>query len=154
MGEECDLIIPAQLSALIVDDNDYARALAKQNLEQLGIGTIYQASDGATGLQIYKANKVDFVLLDWYMPEINGAGFTRLVRSECFGREHQPAIIIITAYATRENLNRIRELGLSEILIKPFDNKQLSQAVIDVLGQTTPGDPDKTNRPGRNQVLV
>jgi len=76
------LIIPAQLSALVVDDNDYARALTSQNLEQLGIGTIYQAQDGATGLEICKANKVDFVLLDWYMPEINGAGFTRLLRSE------------------------------------------------------------------------
>jgi len=152
--EECNLIIPAQLSALVVDDNDYARALTSQNLEQLGIGTIYQAQDGATGLQIYKENKVDFVILDWYMPEINGAGFTRLLRSECRGKDHQPAIIIVTAYATRENITRIRELNLNDILIKPFDNKQLSQAVIDALGRTAASEYDATNRPGRNQVLV
>ncbi len=148
------MIIPAQLSALVVDDNDYARALTSQNLEQLGIGTIYQAADGATGLQIYKANKVDFVMLDWYMPEINGAGFTRLLRSECDGKDQQPAIIIVTAYATRENITRIRELNLNEILIKPFDNKQLSQAVIDALGRTASSEYDITNRPGRNQVFV
>lgn len=148
------MIIPAQLSALVVEDNDYARALTSQNLEQLGIGTIYQAADGATGLQIYKENKVDFVVLDWYMPEINGAGFTRLLRSECDGKDRQPAIIIVTAYATRENIKRIRELGLNEILIKPFDNKQLSQAVIDALCRTAAGDTDKAAKPGRNQVFV
>jgi len=148
------LIIPAQLSALVVDDNEYARSFTSQNLEQLGIGTIYQASDGALGLQICKANKIDFVLLDWYMPEINGAGFTRLLRGEFEGGGRQPAIIIITAYATRENITRIRELGLNEILIKPFDNKQLSQAVIDALCRTSLSDNDSQDRPGTNQVLV
>lgn len=123
------MIIPAELKALVIDDNEYALALAKDALRQLGIKSIVCAKDATTGLQLAQNNDFSFVLLDWYMPDINGAGFVRLVRGGQAGCSADLPIIIATAYATRENTRRIRDLGLKEILIKPFDVRQLGLAV-------------------------
>ncbi len=127
------MIIPAKLCGLIVEDNEYSRSLAAEGLSKLGIGTVLEASDGTDGLQFLHRQPVDFVLLDWYMPEINGVGFVRLVRGGQVGCPPDIPIIISTAYATRENITRIRELGLREVLIKPFDVKQLSSAISSAL---------------------
>ncbi len=123
------MIIPSELSALVVDDNDYARELAAAALKKLGILSVFSVKDAASGLQVLQRNDISFVVLDWYMPEINGAGFVRLIRGGAAGCTTDLPIIIATAYATRENTGRIRDLGLHEILVKPFDIKQLRMAV-------------------------
>ncbi len=123
------MIIPSQLHALVVEDNDFARALAVESLQQLGIKSVFDVADAVAGIEITKREKIDFILLDWYMSEINGAGFVRLVREGFAGCAPNIPIIICTAYATRENTARIRELGLKEILIKPIDTKRLGTAV-------------------------
>ena len=132
------LIVPAKLCALVVEDNTYSRTLSAESLRQLGIGKIFEAADGTEGLQKLHAENVDFVLLDWYMPDINGAGFIRLVRGGQVDCAPDIPIIISTAYATRENITRIRDLGLSEILIKPFDASQLTSAIGSALSKASP----------------
>lgn len=123
------MIIPSELHALVVEDNDFARALAVESLQQLGLKSVFDAADAISGLVIARREKIDFILLDWYMSEINGAGFVRLVRQGFAGCAPDIPIIICTAYATRENTVRIRELGLREILIKPIDTKRMGIAV-------------------------
>jgi len=127
------LIISADLCALVIDDNEYARALASDTLKQLGLKDVFRAKDAATGLQIAQNNVLDFVLLDWYMPDINGAGFVRLVHSGQAGCSADLPIIVATAYATRENIRRIHGFDIKEILVKPFDKKQLGLAISSAL---------------------
>ncbi len=133
------MIIPAKLRGLIVEDNEYSRSLTVECLNKLGIGAIFEASDGTEGVKILHNQIVDFVILDWYMPEINGAGFIRLVRGGQANCRTDLPIVISTAYATRENISRMRELGLKEILIKPFDAKQLSGAISSALSNVAAG---------------
>jgi len=129
------LIIPAKLRALVVDDNDYARALAENALKKLGLKSVFGAKDATSGLQLTQNNVFDFVLLDWYMPDINGAGFVRLVRGGQAGCAADLPIIVATAYATRENAKRIGTLGIKEILVKPFDTRQLGLAISSTLSK-------------------
>lgn len=120
-----NLRTPAELTVLIVDDNAYARALAEASLAKLGIGQIFDVGDAAAGLELLTREPVDVVLLDWFMPEINGAGFVRMAQAG----NHQPAIIVTTAYATKQNFGRMRELGLHHILIKPFEPVHLHRMI-------------------------
>ena len=136
------MIIPAKLCGLIVEDNEYSRSLAAEGLDKLGIGTVLEAADGTDGLQILHSQAVDFVILDWYMPEINGVGFIRLVRGGQVNCPPDIPVIIMTAYATRENIARMREMDLKEVLIKPFDVKQLSSAISSTLTSLTPKSAD------------
>ncbi len=133
-----ELRTPADLTVLIVDDNDYARAIAETSLKKLGVGRILEAADAAGGLDVLNRGKVDLVLLDWYMPEINGAGFVRLAQSH----DVNVPIIITTAYATKQNFARMRELGLEHVLVKPFEPVQLHRMMAAALARSRDADLD------------
>lgn len=123
------MLIASEVNALVIDDNDHGRKQTEQALKQLGIVNMFGAVDAVSGFDILISNTIDIVFLDWYMPEINGAGFVRLARSRSFNCRNDIPIIVTTAFATLENTTRIRELELTEILIKPFSGKQLSAAL-------------------------
>lgn len=63
------------------------------------------------------------------MPEISGAGLMQVLRDPRFGTASSMPVILMTAYASRENIARARELGVNDILVKPFTPEQLGVAL-------------------------
>ncbi len=127
------MIIPGRLRALVVDDNAYARAICSASLKKLGVGDIVEADGGASAILELMAAPFNVVLLDFYMPDINGAGVMQVLRDPRFGASANTPIILMTAYASRDNLTRARSLGVNEILAKPFTTDQLGVALGRVL---------------------
>lgn len=127
------MIIPAQVRALIVDDNAYARAISAQNLRKMGVGSIAEASGGAEAIILLMEQSFDLMLMDWYMPDVSGAGLLQVVRDPRFGQASRMPVIMMTAYPSRDNLARARELGVNEVLPKPFTAEQLGGAMGRVL---------------------
>jgi CheY-like chemotaxis protein len=66
---------------LIVDDDYYTRKVIRTLLAVVGIDNVHDAIDGASGLDAIGTLRPDVVILDWEMPGIDGAEFTRRVRS-------------------------------------------------------------------------
>jgi two-component system chemotaxis response regulator CheY len=112
--------VPGQLRALIVDDNAYARSATAATLRKLGIGTVVEAEGGAAAVAILASDSFDVMLMDWYMPDVSGAGLIQIVRDPRFGRTQKLPVVLITAYPSRENVAKARELGINEVLTKPF----------------------------------
>ena len=129
------MIIPGQLRALVVDDNAYARAISAQNFRKLGVGKIVEASGGAEAILLLMHSKFDLMLMDWYMPDVSGAGLMMVLRDVRFGPARTMPVILMTAYASRDNIARARELGVNEVLVKPFSTDQLGTALGRILGQ-------------------
>ena len=127
------MVIPGRLRALIVDDNAYVRAICTAGLTKLGVGEIVEASGGAEALLKLMTSPFNFVLMDWYMPDINGAGMLQVLRDPRFGAPSTTPVILMTAYASKDNLTRARQLGVNEILAKPFTTEQLGTAMSRVL---------------------
>lgn len=123
-----------KLRALIVDDNGYARAIAEAALRQLGIEHIEAASGGGEAILRLMSGWYHLVLVDWYMPDINGAGVMQVLRDPRLGGASQTPVILMTAYASAENLARAMELGVNEVLAKPFSPEQFAQVVGRALG--------------------
>lgn len=140
------MLIPSELGVLVIDDNGHAGALAKQELKRVGMVDIHVVTDVISALEAIKDNTIHFVLLDWYMPEINGAGFVRMVRQGLSHCESNLPIIVTTAYATRESTARMRELGLREILVKPYNAKQLGKAISIAIAQLANNRPDSPTK--------
>jgi two-component system, chemotaxis family, chemotaxis protein CheY len=136
------LIIPAQLRVLVVDDNAYARAISAQNLRKLGVGSVVEAPSGAEAILVLLEQSFDFMLMDWYMPDVSGAGLIQVLRDPRFGPASQMPVIMMTAYASRDNLVRARELGVNEVLAKPFTAEQLGTAMGRVLVSGRPAETD------------
>ena len=62
-----------QTKVLIVDDDHSTRKVIHTLLLAIGCTKIYEAGDGAMGLEMVRAVAPDLVLVDWEMPGIDGA---------------------------------------------------------------------------------
>lgn len=129
------MIIPGRIRALVVDDNAYARAISAASLKKLGVGIIEEADSGAEAILALLSAPYDFMLMDWYMPDVSGAGVMSVLRDGRFGPARTMPVILMTAYASRDNVLRARELGINEVLVKPFSTDQLGVALGRVMGQ-------------------
>ncbi len=145
------MIVPGKLKALIVDDNAYARLAAAATLRKLGVGSIEDVGSAPLAIDAILAQRYDIVLMDWYMPEMNGAAMLQVIRGPHFGPHGAVPVVVMTAYPTRETFARARELGATEILTKPFTASHLGAA----LGRLLPsGWGAGEDEAGGRQVLL
>ena len=131
------MIIPGRLRALVADDNAYARAISAASLKKLGVGEVAEADGGAAAILHLMTEPFDLMLMDWYMPDVSGAGVMTMLRDPRFGEASQTPVILMTAYASRDNIARARLLGVNEVLVKPFSTDQLGTALGRVLGEAS-----------------
>ena len=144
------MIVPEKLKALIVDDNAYARSAAAATLRKLGLGTIDDVGSAALGIDAILGVRYDVVLMDWYMPEMNGAAMLQIMRGRHFGPHGQVPVIMMTAYPTRDTFARARELGAIDILTKPFTATHLAG----ILGRLLPSGWRVSDADRDGQVLL
>ena len=137
------MIIPGRIKALVVDDNAYARGIAGASLKKLGVSDISEADGGAEAILQLQRIHFDVMLMDWYMPDISGAGIMSVLRDPRFGANGGLKVILMTAYASRDNVVRARQLGVNEVLVKPFSTEQLGVALARVMGAAAEADGDE-----------
>ena len=80
-------------TVLCVDDEKIGLRVRKIMLESRGY-QVLTASDGPEGLKVFEDNEVDLVVLDYYMPGLNGAD----VASEMRRRRPGVPIVFLSAY--------------------------------------------------------
>lgn len=116
-----------RLSVLVVEDVREMRTLMMDVLEKLGIGKMYQASDGTSGFESFMQFNPDVVMLDWEMPEMDGIEMTRRIRKSDFSPNKMAPIIMITGYSALSRVGEARDAGVTEFLVKPFSAKAVSK---------------------------
>ncbi|HET6315511.1 MAG TPA: response regulator, partial [Chloroflexota bacterium] len=112
---------------LVVDDSPANRDLLAQNLARQG-HTVLTAANGRAALELLAACKVDIILLDILMPEMNGYEVLLALKDDKTLRE-VPAIMI-SALDELDSIVRCIQMGAEDYLPKPF-NPTLLQARID-----------------------
>lgn len=121
------------LKILLVDDNHYMRVLLAEILRAIGVKDIYEANDGAEGLQMMRDNSVDIVMTDLSMQPLDGIDFVRLLRNSPDSPNQMCPVIMITGHSTFARVAEAREAGVNEFLAKPLTARgvieRLHQAV-------------------------
>ena len=112
-------------TVLLVEDNPVNLLIALEMLQSLGLDVI-EAEDGAQALEQLARHPVDLVLMDCFMPEMDGYDATRHIRE----RERDQGltrlpIIALTANAFDEDLRKAEEAGMDAHLAKPYTRVQL-----------------------------
>lgn len=104
---------------LAEDDHNILNALC-QIFETEGFDVV-TAHDGKTALDLYEAERPDFVCLDIMMPEVNGYDVCKKIRQD------DPQIPIIFLSAKTEEIDRVvgLELGADDYIIKPFGAREV-----------------------------
>ena len=119
------------LKVLIVDDNQHMRVLLGEILRALGVRHIYEAGDGAQGLQMMRNEPVDIVMTDLSMKPLDGIDFVRLLRNSPDSPGHKCPVIMITGHSTHQRVQEARNAGVNEFLAKPLT----ARGVIERLNQ-------------------
>ena len=127
---------------LLVDDEPDTRTIARLSLQQLGGFAVVEAASGAEALEIAARLQPALVLLDVMMPDMDGTSVLEALRRHPSTRALP--VIFLTAKAMPAELSRLRSMGASAILTKPFDPAALPALVRQVLerGSVTDSRPD------------
>ena len=116
---------------LVVDDSSTTRSLISSHLSEVGDFDILEAATGFEALKVLPSAKIELIITDINMPDINGLELISFLRENANYRDI-PTIIISTE-DSEEDRKRGMELGAEEYLVKPFTVQQLQEAVEKVL---------------------
>ncbi|HZU53826.1 MAG TPA: PAS domain S-box protein [Holophagaceae bacterium] len=122
-------------AALVVDDEPGIRESAVELLRILGFSTVFEASDGAEALEIFKARsrEISLVFMDLTMPRMNGREAFRALRAI------DPAIPVILSSGFDEEAGLAGDERPSAFLQKPYRFAQLRSTVMQALHKGEPG---------------
>lgn len=109
-----------QLKILLVDDNQHMRVLLIELLRAVGINKVYEAADGAEGLQMMRSHPVDIVMTDLAMEPLDGIDFVRLIRNSSDSPNQMIPVIMITGHLTMRRIQEARDAGVNEFVAKPI----------------------------------
>jgi CheY-like chemotaxis protein len=107
---------------LVAEDNAVNLELLREMLEGLGCEVV-EASNGEQALAKVEETEPDLILLDINMPKMNGYDvLTRLRQNRKFSGV---PVLAVTAYAMKEDQQKVLEAGFNGYLPKPIDTRRL-----------------------------
>ncbi len=117
---------------LIIDDEERVRRTLRRMLEPAGHDVV-EAADGGEGVELYKEDSVDLVLMDLIMPEKEG------IQAAAELRHYDPEVKIIAIsgggrIGNMEVLKIARKFGIEHALPKPIRVGELLASVKGILG--------------------
>lgn len=110
---------------LVVEDNPFNIMVARSLLEQSG-AMVDIAANGIEALEKVSPGKYSLILMDLNMPVMDGFEATRELRK----RGETLPIIALTASLPAEVEKEVREAGLSDIVVKPFNPDELFRVIL------------------------
>jgi CheY-like chemotaxis protein len=125
---------------LVIDDDDAVRATIRTILEFEGHEAIL-AGDGRQGLNALEEGIFDLLIVDIFMPGMDGFETIRFVRRQKPGI---PIVVISGASshsfspASPDFLSMATKLGAVRSLRKPFKHRELAAAIEECIGDSTP----------------
>jgi two-component system chemotaxis response regulator CheY len=112
---------------LIAEDSPTMRSLIVSTIAALGEFTIVEAANGFEALRMLPREKVDLVITDINMPDINGLELVSFIRNNPNYR-NTPLFIISTEGSERDREKGL-SLGADAYLVKPFEPARLQQLI-------------------------
>ncbi|BCA79094.1 response regulator [Desulfuromonas sp. AOP6] len=114
---------------LIVDDSNTMRKIVTRSLRQAGIdvGEILEAGDGVEALALLEGQKVDLILSDINMPNMDGIEFLRQKATRADIKDIP--VVMITTEAGADILGEAKSLGAKGSIKKPFTPEQIEETL-------------------------
>lgn len=123
---------------LIVEDSTYMRRIIRGLLAAYGAREIFEAEDGAIGIEMFESHEPDVIITDWVMPIIDGLEMTRLLRNVNGSKNPYVPIIMLTAHSERRKVIQARDAGVTEFLCKPISSRSLYERIYSVIATPRP----------------
>lgn len=117
---------------LLAEDNPVNRQLLVAMLEKMGC-RVTAVSDGRQAAQMAAGQQFDAILLDVQMPLLDGLSAARIIREQEGKTGRRTPVIAITAMALPGELQKCRDAGMDDCIVKPFRASDLALRLIQLL---------------------
>jgi len=117
---------------LLAEDEPFNQIVVQSMMEEWGFD-IEVAEDGNKALELLSQKHFDIILMDIQMPELDGLETTKIIRTEFKSPINTIPIIAVTANAYTEDHKTFYEMGVNEIISKPFKSQVLFDKIVEML---------------------
>lgn len=115
------------IRVIIVEDDPMVAELAAGYLEGIeGFQLEHTANSGEAALETLRTTHVDLVLLDVFMPGMDGMELLRIIKTQFF---HTDVIMITAAQRSDDILNAMR-MGVADYIVKPFTFERFRESLL------------------------
>jgi len=109
------------ITILVVDDEPMVRNVLEQLLQRKGYN-IKGVSSGKEALEFIKSNRVELVVSDIAMPEMNGFELLQVVKKAY----PQVGVVMMIGYGDAYSVREALNLGADEYMTKPFRGQEVA----------------------------
>jgi two-component system, chemotaxis family, chemotaxis protein CheY len=121
----------AELKILAIDDSPTMRRIIINTLKRAGFENVVEATDGKDALAKLKTEKVNFVITDWNMPEMDGLTFVTTLRT--MDEFKGMPVLMVTTRSVKEDIIEAMKAGVNSYIVKPFTPETLKAKIDQVL---------------------
>jgi two-component system alkaline phosphatase synthesis response regulator PhoP len=115
---------------LVIDDETVVGTILRYAFDVDGHETVV-AGSGSTGLQMARSERPDVIVLDLMMPDVTGYDVLEILRED--EETKDLPIMVLTAVTMQRERDRCLSKGADAVMIKPFDPRDVAQAVVALL---------------------
>lgn len=105
------------IKILVAEDNPVSRLLLKKVLQKAGY-EVLEAEHGGIAWSLFLENRINLLITDWVMPEINGLELIRMIRQH--NPDHYVYIIMLTGKENKSSTLEGFDAGADDYITKPY----------------------------------
>jgi two-component system, chemotaxis family, chemotaxis protein CheY len=120
------------IQVLIVDDSISIRKFVGNIIESMGYNSIL-ANDGADAVNKINKNKIDLIITDLEMPNVDGLEFIKTVRS--MDKHKSTPILVLAGRSAMDKVDDAISLGASSSIVKPFKELELKGKLSEIIAE-------------------
>jgi len=133
----------SRFSVLVVEDSLFIRSIIVRTLKAVGVGIVNTASNGAEAIEFMRQMtsderkaglmSIDLMVTDWVMDPVDGLMLLRWVRRHKESPDRFMPILMLTANTDLDGIVAARDMGITEMMTKPFSMKTLTDKVQSII---------------------
>src|SRR5881392_291139 len=127
-----------RLRFLVIDDNPHMRRIVRTLLHGFGARDVFEAEDGASGLEAFTHYSPDIMITDWAMPIFDGLELAQMIRQPGANSNPYVPIIMLTGHSEKRRVVSARDAGITEFMAKPISAKSLYQRILNIVANPRP----------------
>ncbi|SON53145.1 response regulator [Vibrio tapetis] len=135
-------------TVLVVEDHQFSRATLVSLLQRLGVESVLTAKDGIEAETALNSNKIDAVITDINMPNMNGIELLKSIRMGKTANKCDMRVLAVTSYSNVEVIRACMSLDISAFLVKPITIDNVKTKLITALEESA----DLSNQKNYSEV--
>ena len=131
-----------QFNIIVGEDNPTNQKVIRKILEFAG-HSVDVAGNGEEVLDAVENKDYDLIIMDMHMPVMDGLEAVKLYRFMSTGHARSIPVLMLTANATPEAVEKCMEAGANAYLTKPIETEKLLSTIDSLIYSSSSGDPSK-----------